>query len=95
MKLTDESREALRAVLATRPAVRRAFFVESGQRPMLAFEYDERPESAEAAKAGILDLLETVAPALGSLAFECGFNAGGPEEIADLASRGEVLYERA
>jgi hypothetical protein len=94
MKLSEEERRALQSVLKVRPEVRRALYVERGERPTVAFEYDDRPTDVEAAQSMIQDLVTAGAPVLGELASECGFSAGGPEEIALLASGGDVIYER-
>jgi hypothetical protein len=92
--LPEETRLALQAVLARRPEVRRAIFTDSTTRPTVAFEYDERPPSVEAARAVIQALFAAVGPVLGSLAREVGFSAGGPQEIAPVTGAGVVIYER-
>jgi hypothetical protein len=94
VSLTLQQRNRLKLALACERHVRRALVVEGGERPLLAFEYDDRPESVESAKAVIAELVAAVAPALGRAARDFGFSAGGPEEIARVASGGEVVYER-
>ncbi len=94
MILSPQHLNRLRLVLAKHPQVRRAIYVEDAARPVIAFEYDERPPSVEEAQRRVCRLVEAVAPALGRARFEVGLSAGGPEEIAPTAERGEVIYER-
>ena len=94
VKLPTEIREALILAVSGQPHVRRVIYMSAGEKPTIAFEYDERPPSVEAAKSMIQDLVAVIRPALGDFAYRCGISAGGPEEIASFAARGEVIYER-
>jgi hypothetical protein len=91
--LSSEQRAALAMVLAERPEVARAIFVTDGPKPVLAFEYDDRPESVEAARTAVQELVAAVAPALGDTARAIGFVAGGRDDLRSSAG-GEVVYER-
>ncbi len=52
MSLTPQQLERLRLVLAKKPRVRRALFVEAGERRTPALEYDERPASVDEPRQG-------------------------------------------
>jgi hypothetical protein len=91
-RLSPELRVELATLLAGRPEVARAIFVTGTARPVLAFEYDDRPATVADAQRMVQVL---VAPVLGELAREISFSAGGPEEIAAIAAGGVIVHQRS
>jgi hypothetical protein len=93
--LSREQREELARLLVEWPEIARVRFVTGRPVPVLAFQFDDRPERVGHAGPIVQDVMAGVAPALGDTARSVKILAGGADELAVSAPGGEVVYERA
>jgi hypothetical protein len=90
-----DARDELADALRRRSEVSRAYLVEqAGERPTIVLELDDAPHEVAAYRELLHDLFAAVAAELGEHAHGVSFGAGPPDQVADAARSGELVYER-
>ncbi len=87
-------RQALRVVLEERPANVRVSRVPQRERPVLAVELAELPESVEAASARVHEIVAAVHEAIGDSAARLEFSICATEDVQAGTVGGISLYSR-
>ena len=93
-RLSAEQRSELERVLVEWPQVVRVHLVADGLVPMLVFEYEDGVETAGDVAGVMQRAIGAVGSVLGEDAGQFGFSTGATEDMAWMATGGEVVYER-